>query len=65
MARITDDQIEGLVIVSDCPLSEAEKERLDEELNPEWFVWSCCGEPADNEGCRQSDYHYPDRGMGY
>jgi hypothetical protein len=51
--------------MEDCPLSEAEKEELDEEKSPEWLVWRCCGEPADSEGCRMYDYHNPDRGMGY
>ncbi|KAE9370332.1 hypothetical protein N431DRAFT_344135 [Stipitochalara longipes BDJ] len=56
---------EGLEIVEDCPLSEAERKELDEEKNPEWFVWGCCGESADSPGCRQNSYHNPDRGLGY
>jgi hypothetical protein len=51
--------------VQDCPLSKAEKAKLDVEINPELFVWSCCGEPADDPGCREIDFHHPDRGMGY
>jgi hypothetical protein len=53
------------VLVEDCPLSDEEKAKLDEEKESECFVWSCCGEPEELEGCRQLNFHFPDRGMGY
>jgi hypothetical protein len=41
---------DDLIIDLECPLSPEEQKSLNEEKNPEWFVWKCCGEPAEDEG---------------
>jgi len=53
-----------LIINDNCGLSEEEQENLDEEISPEYFVWTCCGYPAEHEGCREDD-HVAQRGRMY
>jgi hypothetical protein len=45
--------------------SDKHKATFDKKNNPEWFYWSCCGGAAEDEGCRQCNHHYPDRGISY
>ena len=62
LTDITDGE---LAPKDNCPLTEKELEDPTDEQKAEWFTWSCCGEPGDDEGCRTSSHHQPDRGMGY